>query len=66
MKLHEEVQRHFTGFSFGAPCSEAEIQRAEAALGTGDPGIAVVSHSVGRPAELGRKAPETRPCSANS
>jgi hypothetical protein len=39
MKLYEEVQRHFAGFSFGAPCSDAEVQRAEAALGERIPGV---------------------------
>jgi SMI1 / KNR4 family (SUKH-1) len=39
MKLYEEVQRHFAGFSFGAPCSDAEIQRAEAALGEPIPDV---------------------------
>src|SRR5262249_37231707 len=33
MNLPEEGQRQFAGFSFGAPGSEAAIQRAETALG---------------------------------
>src|ERR1700729_3646404 len=33
MNLPEEVKRQFAGFRFGAPCSEADIERAEAALG---------------------------------
>jgi hypothetical protein len=35
----DEVRSHFAGFDFGAPCSEADILRAEAALGEELPNV---------------------------
>jgi hypothetical protein len=32
MSLADDIRSHFFGFEFGAPCSETEIQQAEAAL----------------------------------
>lgn len=39
MGLPEEVRHHFAGHRFGAPCSEADLHRAEAALGQPLPGV---------------------------
>ncbi len=33
MGMVEDVRAHFAGFAFGPPCTEADILRAEAALG---------------------------------
>jgi hypothetical protein len=37
--MAEEVRTHFAGFDFGAPCSEADIRSAEAALGEELPAV---------------------------
>ena len=39
MGLPDEVRSHFAGYDFGPPCSEADIRRAEAALGEELPAV---------------------------